>query len=432
MVWVIVFMIAKLNNLIGPIELKRWFFQSVFIVFVVLLSIFAATWILEKSLVKQALELEADAFIEEYRKDSSFPLPRTRNLIGYLSDLDGSHSVPAELSKLAPGLYPKYQLSDREKPLPVYVREFDQQRLFLVFEGANIDRLVGVFGLVPLSVILILIYTSSWIAYKLSWRAVSPVLQIVRNIKKTNVNDLSFELPTNKLSGETKELAAALDEYTRRIDSFVERERQFTADVSHELRTPMTVIDGAAQFLENDHSLSEKNLSRVKMIRRASNDVNELINAFFLLARDKNLQTTQELVDVSEVFENQIIKQHSLIDPNKVEIELETCSPMRVETNLKALEIILGNILGNAIKYTENGTIKITIDKYKVTISDTGIGIDENILPYLFERHVRGRGLQKSGEGIGLAIVKRLCDQFDWEITIENIEPSGVLVTLSR
>ena len=64
--------------------MKRWLIQAVFIVFAVLLSIITVTWILEKSLVRQALELEADAFIEEYRKDKDFPLPRTRNLIGYL------------------------------------------------------------------------------------------------------------------------------------------------------------------------------------------------------------------------------------------------------------------------------------------------------------------------------------------------------------
>ena len=68
----------------------------------------------------------------------------------------------------------------------------------------------------------------------------------------------------------------------------------------------------------------------------------------------------------------------------------------------------------------------------QVLVSDTGMGIPDELLPKLFERHVRGRGLHQAGEGIGLAIVKRLCDQFDWDISIQNNVDQGVLVTLTK
>ena len=68
----------------------------------------------------------------------------------------------------------------------------------------------------------------------------------------------------------------------------------------------------------------------------------------------------------------------------------------------------------------------------QVLVSDTGIGIPDELLPKLFERHVRGRGLQQAGEGIGLAIVKRLCDQFDWDISIRNNVDQGILVTMTK
>ena len=103
-----------------------------------------------------------------------------------------------------------------------------------------------------------------------------------------------------------------------------------------------------------------------------------------------------------------------------------------VNTHKKALQIIIGNILSNAIKYTEKGTIEITVSGNQVMVSDTGIGIPDELLPKLFERHVRGRGLHQAGEGIGLAIVKRLCDQFDWDISIQNKENQGILVTLTK
>lgn len=418
----------ELNSLFS----KRWILQTLFIVFAVLISIITITWILEKSLVKQAMELEADAFISHYQEDKSFPLPRTRNLIGYLTTPNSTAKTPIEISNLAAGLYPKVNITGRDKPVPVYIRDFDNNRLFLIFEGANIDRLVGVFGLIPMSILLILIYTSSWIAYKLTWRAASPVLNIARNLRKSGPDSFALEVSTKNLSGETKELAEALDEYAKRIDVFVERERQFTADVSHELRTPMTIIDGAAQFLETENNISNKGSDRVKMIRRACSDVNDLTSAFFLMAREQNPELDNANTNVAEIIENEVIKLNSLIDTNKVNLSIDLQDELIVNTHRKALEIIIGNILGNAIKYTEKGTIVITVSGNQVMVSDTGIGIPDELLPKLFERHVRGRGLHQAGEGIGLAIVKRLCDQFDWNISIQNKDEHGILVTLTK
>ncbi len=415
-----------------PATLQRLGLQTVFIVLAVLLSVFTVSLILEKSLVKQALELEADAFIDSYQADKSFPLPRTRNLIGYLSTPGAPAIIPTELAILVPGLYPKVSVSGRVKRIPVYVRDFDGNRLYLIFEGANIDRLVGVFGLLPLSILLIVIYTSSWIAYKLSWRAVSPILKIARYVRKTGPEDLALDLSSKNLTGETKELVEALDEYAKRIDVFVKRERQFTADVSHELRTPMTIIDGAAQFLEIESNITKKGLERVKMIRRACHDVNDLTSAFFLMARDQQQQLPRELISVSQLVEQEILKLDPLVDTEKVRVNVEILDDFKVRTNKTALEIIIGNIYSNAVKYTEEGQIGVKVTKNQIFISDTGIGIPEELLPHLFERHVRGRGLNQAGEGLGLAIVKRLCDQFNWGIAIHNRSEKGIVVKLTK
>ena len=421
------------NNLsLKQILSKQWLLQTLFIIFAVLISIFTITWILEKSLVKQAMELEADAFISSYREDKTFPLPRTRNLIGYLVTPESTSTVPDDISKLEPGLYPDMAIAGRDEPVPVYVRGFDDNRLYLIFEGANIDRLVGVFGLIPMSILLILIYTSSWLAYKLTWRAASPVLNLARNLRKSDPEGGALKVSTENLSGDTKELAEALDEYAKRIDVFVDRERQFTADVSHELRTPMTIIDGAAQILETETEISAKGKERIKMIRRACRDVNDLSSAFFLLAREQQAKSITSKTNVAEVIQEQVIKFNSLIDTSKVDLKIDIKNALIVDTHKKALEIIIGNILGNAIKYTEAGSIEITVTDNQILVSDTGMGITDELLPQLFERHVRGRGLNQAGEGIGLAIVKRLCDQFDWDISIKNNQATGVLVSLTK
>lgn len=423
-------MMKTLRDNLNFSVMQRWFIQAVFIVFAVLLSIITVTWILEKSLVRQALELEASAFIEEYRKDHEFPLPRTRNLLGYLTSAKGGHQdIPGSIRGLSPGLYPDIHIEDRDESVPVYVKDFDGNRLFLIFEGANVDRLVGIFGLVPLSFILIVIYTSSWIAYRITWRAASPIIRLAQNIRDLEPENSRLHLPMGKLTGDTRELALALEGYAQRIDAFVERERQFTADVSHELRTPMTIIDGAAQFLAAEDHLSVKGAERVQMIRRASRDVNELIAAFLLLAREQSPEA-ETRNNVATVVESEMIKLHALLEDAEVRLVADIQHELVVDTPTKVLEIIIGNLCRNACKYTEQGEIRVTVTAQGVQVADTGSGIPEDLLPQLFERHVRGRGDQKAGEGIGLAIVKRLCDQFHWDIRIENRPSGGVLVAL--
>ncbi|KAG1652876.1 Outer membrane lipoprotein Blc [Nymphon striatum] len=213
-----------------------------------------------------------------------------------------------------------------------------------------------------MSILLILIYSSSWIAYKLTWRAASPVLNIARNLRKSGPDSFALEVSTKNLSGETKELAEALDEYAKRIDVFVERERQFTADVSHELRTPMTIIDGAAQFLETENNISNKGSERVKMIRRACSDVNDLTSAFFLMAREQNPELDNAKTNVAEIIENEVIKLNSLIDSNKVDLSIDHKDELIVNTHRKALEIIIGNILA----FRKDGNLRVLNRGYNI------------------------------------------------------------------
>ncbi len=414
---------------------ERWqrvLLQASFIFVTVLLSVSAVAWVLQKVLVKEALTLEAESFIEAYAADPGFPLPRTRNLVGYLVNPEGQGAVPDELEGLEAGLHESVKLADHERPLPVYVEDFSGGRLYLVFAGYNVDRLVGLFGLLPVTLLLIVVYGTSWMAYRLSLRAVSPVLRIARRLRDSSPAQGRGlpELPTQGLKGETRELVLAMDEYKKRLESLVERERRFSSDVSHELRTPITIIDGAAQFLESERGLSDKGVQRARMIRRACRDVSELIDAFLVLGREPKRLSESEAVDVAEVAETELIKLVPLIGDKPLELVLEAEAPLRVPVPRKVIEIVLGNLCRNAINYSGQGVIRVRIDAFGLSVEDEGCGIDEKLIPHIFDRHVRGRGVQKAGEGIGLNIVKRLSDLYRWEIRVANRREGGVVVAI--
>lgn len=409
---------------------QRYLLQALFIFAAVLLSITAVTWVMQKILVRQALALEAQSFIEARLADPEFPLPRTRNLIGYLRTDTDAGDVPPALEPLDTGLHQSIWLPDREAPTPVYIEDFSGGRLYLVFAGYNVDRLVGIFGLVPIGLLLIIVYGASWVAYRVSDRAISPVLRIARRLQETAPGKGPPAMPLQHLKGETKELALALDDYARRMDAMVERERQFSADVSHELRTPITIIDGAAQFLETERGLSEKGLQRTQMIRRACKDVSELIDAFLILGREPQRLDEQNAVDVANIAEAEMVKLSPLLSNSTVALQVEAQDRLLVPVNRKVLEIIINNLCRNAIKYTDSGSIRVVTVADRLIVEDTGIGIDEHLIPHLFDRHVKGRGVQRAGEGIGLNIVKRLCDRYQWRIEIANKAEGGVCVTI--
>lgn len=412
---------------------ERWqriLLQASFIFVTVLLSVWAVAWVLQKILVEQALALEAQSFIEAHQADPEFPLPRTRNLVGYMADSQGRGKLPDELRDLEPGLNQSVTLSDHEQPLPVYVTDFSQGRLYLVFSGYNVNRLVGLFGLLPVTLLLIIVYGTSWVAYRLSARAVSPVLRIARRLRDSSPAQGAPGLSIEGLKGETRELVLAMDEYKRRLETLVERERQFSSDVSHELRTPITIIDGAAQFLEIESGLTDRGRQRAQMIRRACKDVSELIDAFLILGREPKRLADGEAVDVAEVAEAELAKLAPLVADKGIELELDAKAKLRIPVHRKVIEIILNNLCRNAINHSNGGAIRVSIDGSGLSVEDDGCGIDEDLIPHIFDRHVRGRGAQKAGEGIGLNIVKRLCDLYQWEIRLANRQEGGVVVAI--
>ena len=411
-------------------RLQRILIQSIFIFITVLISVMAIAWVLQKILVKEALELEADWFIQAYEKDNDFPLPRTRNLIGYLANKEDKGNLPKSLHSLQPGLHLDIKPEPNDRPLPVYVEDFSQGRLYLVFAGYNVNRLVGWFGILPVIMLLIVVYATSWIAYQLSIKAVSPVMKIAKRLRNISPDDEKIPLPTKGLRGETRELVIALDEYKQRLEVMLERERHFTSDVSHELRTPITIIDGAAQFLETETNISVKGRKRAKMIRRACRDISEIIDAFLILGREPEQLTKEDCVDVSEIAQNELAKLAPLISGKNLSFELISTSKLCLPAHRKIIAIVINNLCRNAINYSEKGTIKVTINEHGLTVEDSGAGIDEQLIPHIFGRHIRGRGVQKAGEGLGLNIVKRLCDMNNWQIEVYNLSEGGVCVSI--
>ncbi|WP_025770723.1 sensor histidine kinase [Thioalkalivibrio sp. HK1] len=426
--------------------------QAAFISLAAMIGVYAAALTIEEVLIRRALEEEAIWFWERFARSNDFPLPDTLNLTGYMSDIRAEPealdaSVPTSIADLAPGFH---DLPAAAGFSVVYVSQREGRTLFLVFDGERASDLAWWFGLVPLAGTLALLYLFTWLGYHQARRAISPIFWLARQVRRLDPmapDPSTFDpqgLPPNA-DAEIRDLAAALERLSGRINEHIERERDFTRNASHELRTPLTVVRLAAGALKERIASSElagdpQAGEALARIARAAHEMEETTGALLLLARASDRRLSSIQVDLNEIVDRQCDRAQSLLADRPIRIERYLGSPLTVAADPGVLSVLVGNLLRNAVQYTSKGTIEVRIEGEQLSIEDTGIGIAPEKLGSVFEPFVRAGEVASSvaalekpegigqGHGVGLSIVKRLCDRFGWQVTLASRIGQGTCV----
>ena len=216
----------------------------------------------------------------------------------------------------------------------------------------------------------------------------------------------------------------------------------FLANVSHELRTPLNAVLGYAQFLQAEEDLSEEYREPVTTIRSSAEQLLEMIDDILEVSRLRN----QSIVEKWDVFDLRSLLEHiarpfsleAEASGLEVEIDFDASLPHFVRADQKHLRRILTNLLDNAIKFTEEGSVRFEAtmaapERVRVIISDTGIGISEEHLSEIFAPfHQQEETLTKrrSGTGLGLAIVQHLITLMQGTIEAESATGKGTIFTV--
>jgi signal transduction histidine kinase len=310
----------------------------------------------------------------------------------------------------ADGETKRYKLAVRREAGVISFLRYDVSR----DELGKQQLLVSVIGAVFLFGLLSLVL-GMW----LSRKVLKPVTELARRLRDFRKVGKAEPLAPHFADDEVGELALALDEYSERLTAMVERDREFNSDVSHELRTPLAVIASTTELLQGSPDLTEKLSERLKRIERASRQATELIEALLLLSRaERRGPTRGETTEVGKVAADVIESQRPQMRGKPLEIDLAVKDAVSVNAPASVLSVALTNLISNAIKYTLEGSVLVEVGEGRIEVIDTGPGIKPEDAERLFQRGVRGEGVGGSGAGLGLAIVRRLCELYGWHVSM--------------
>jgi signal transduction histidine kinase len=245
------------------------------------------------------------------------------------------------------------------------------------------------------------------------------------------------------LERKVAERTKALTVVNEKLDEANKHKSQFLANVNHELRTPVSAIIGYARLVQREtegqiSALQRENLQDLlHNAERLLNQIDSLLD--FAKIEAGKLEVRVEPLEVDEVIQGAISTIESTLNGGSVRIVREIAPGISaLNTDREKLRQIILNLLGNAVKFTERGEIKISAcqqnGSLKLVVSDTGIGIEKKDLDQIFEKFHQGdlsATKKYRGTGLGLAIVKRFVELLGGEVAVESEVGKGSVFTVT-
>jgi signal transduction histidine kinase len=380
---------------------------------------------LGEHLMDETLRAEIDDYISRRTRNPSSLPPATLSIQGYvLSQGQSNESIPLELLSLNNG---EYQLTLNETPYRVAVEDKNGERYFMLFNEKRQRNREDSFRVYLMTGALIMVLLSAWVGWWLAGRVVAPVAELARRVSQASPEGDAEAVSRGFPDDEIGQLAHVFAAYLKRMRAFIDRERDFTSDVSHELRTPLAIMQGVVELIEDDPLLNEKQRERIARITRANREMINLTTALLLMSRENTNEALMLDCDMCEVV-SASIEMHRHLLSEQTSVSLACHSHPHVAAERTLLSIVVANLIRNAFSHTPSGSVAITVEDNSLTVSDTGTGIRGEEIGKVFQRHFKGSG--STGSGIGLSLVKRICDRYGWETIIDSSEGHGTSAQL--
>lgn len=278
---------------------------------------------------------------------------------------------------------------------------------------------------------LLLLWCGGWF---LAGRALKPVDLVTRSAQKISAENLSHRLEVVNPNDEIGRLVETFNSTLDRLENSFIRTRRFSTDVSHELRTPLTILRGETEvglrWCGDPDELKKILKSNLEEINRMSDIIAHLLE----LSRAEEGELTLDLkrVDLQELLQDLVQQTISLTEEKEIAFTMTGSEPVYVSGDLLRLKQIFLNLLDNALKFTPHGgEIRILLEQEpgwaKVSVIDSGPGIPDKDLPYIFDQFYRvdkARNRKDGGCGLGLSLVRSLSEAHGGRVELQ-CNPGG-------
>ena len=263
-----------------------------------------------------------------------------------------------------------------------------------------------------------------------------PVKQIMAALDQVMQGDFTVRIdPVKEFAGETgfNEIITAINKMTAELQGTETLRTDFIANVSHELKTPLAVMGNYATMLQQPDISEADRIEYAKSISHSSRRLASLITNILKLNKLENQQIfpRHEAYDLSGQVCESLLQFEDVWEAKHLNIETEIEDDIQIRSDAELLSLVWNNLISNAVKFTPSGgTIKVALKAEKnavsVSVSDTGCGIDPETGKHIFEKFYQGDTSHATqGNGLGLALVKRVVDILQGEISVRSTPGQG-------
>lgn len=411
----------------------RWIFilQGLVASLVVTLGTLYGSLVLRDTLLKQRIVDETQLTWKLVETDPDALLPQSNIYERYFVPTGSMpDNVPPQLRALPPGFH---RTRDGTWRL-AYVSERAEGTVYLSVAPGLPDHIVRWISILAVALSVTGIALISWLGYRRCRRIVAPVATLTDTVLAWDPRSpqlTRFDSPEfrGENTYEVAHLGDALASMSRRVEEYVDRERNFTRDASHELRTPVTVVRVASDLLSTE-DLSPRGERSLRRLRQATDDMEVLIDAFLVLARHPDIPVDSEDVSVQEVVHEEAASARECLEGKPVNLVVLATADPQINSPPRVIGVIVSQLLRNACHFTEEGSVQIEVLADRVEVRDTGIGMDPETLAKAFDPFWRRDLSDYTAKGMGLTIAQRLAERFGWKILLESKPGHGTLATL--
>jgi signal transduction histidine kinase len=350
--------------------------------------------------------------------ESAFPNTPDMQLYRIANDTPPAAKIPVKVSALPVG---NHEIIRDGREFHVAVRADDSARYILLYDVEDHEARLRDLMLITASAGVLLALIVLLAGYALAGGLASRLERLAARVGEPG----STSLVEAGMERELLAIADALDRYRQRQQEALAREQAFAANLSHELRTPLTAIRTDAEMLAALPDAPASVTRRANRMIGSVDRINALGNSLLLLGREARPALLEEIRLRSAI--TAVWESLTIANSKPVSLRLEVAEGTAVTADPALFDLVLRNLLDNALRYSEEGEIVCALEGSRLVVTDCGPGFGEANLTHVFDRFYTG---PRGRHGLGLALVQHVCTASGWQVSADNAATGGARVVV--